>query len=82
MSQKLTVNKFEWIEDTSKFNKDLIRNHNEESDEGYVLEVDVPYPEKLHELQNYLPFLLERTKIEKIEKLATIFLIKVNMLFT
>ena len=34
MSQKLPVNKFEWIEDTSQFNEDIIRNYNEESDEG------------------------------------------------
>ena len=41
MSQKLPVNKFEWIEDTSPFNEDFIKNWNEESDEGYFLEVDV-----------------------------------------
>ena len=41
MSQKLPVNNFEWIEDTSQFNKDFTKNYNEESDEGYFLEVDV-----------------------------------------
>ena len=71
MSQKLPVNKFEWIEDTSQFNEDFIKNYNEESDEGYFLEVDVKYPEKLHELHNDLPFLPERMKIEKVEKLVT-----------
>ena len=50
MSQKLPVNKFVWIEDTSQFNEDFIKNYNGESDEGYFLEVDVQYPEKLHEL--------------------------------
>ena len=45
MSQKLPVNKFEWIEDTSQFNKDFIKNCNEERDEGYFLEVDVQYSE-------------------------------------
>ena len=69
MSQKLPVNNFEWIKDTSKFNEDFIKNYNEESDEGYFLEVDIQYLEKLHELQNDLPFLPERMKIEKIEKL-------------
>ena len=62
MSQKLPVNNFEWIEDTSQFNEDFIKNCNEESDEGYFLE-DVQYPEKLQELHNYLPFLLERMKL-------------------
>ena len=69
MSQKLPVNNFEWIKDTSKFNEDFIKNYNEESDEGYFLEVDIQYLEKLHELQNDLLFLPERMKIEKIEKL-------------
>ena len=41
MSQKLPVNNFEWIKDTSQFNEDFIKNYNEESDEGYFLEVDV-----------------------------------------
>ena len=39
--QKLTVNNFEWIEDTSQFNEDFIKNYNEEKDEGYFIEVDV-----------------------------------------
>ena len=70
MSQNLPVNNFEWIKDTSQFNEDLINNYNEESDEGYFLEVDVQYLEKLHELHNDLPFLPERMKIEKVEKLV------------
>ena len=41
MSQKLPVNKFERIEDTSQFNVDFIKNYNEESNEGYFPEVDV-----------------------------------------
>ena len=43
---------FQWIEDTSQFNEDFIKNYNEEADEGYFLEVDVQYPEKLHQLHN------------------------------
>ena len=48
MLQKLPVNKFKWIEETYQFNEDFIKNHNEESDEGYFLEVDVQYVERLH----------------------------------
>ena len=69
MSQKLPVNNFKWIQDTSEFNEDFIKNYNEESDKGYFLKFDVQYLEKLHELRNYLPFLPERMKIEKAEKL-------------
>ena len=41
-----------------------MKNYIEESDEGHFLEVDVQYLEKLYELYNDLPFLLERMKIE------------------
>ena len=43
MSQKFRVNNFECIKDTCQFNEDFIKNHNEESDAGYFLEVDVQY---------------------------------------
>ena len=52
MSQKLPVNNFEWIKDTSQFNEDFMKNYNEESDEGYFLEVDVQY------LKNYMNFIM------------------------
>ena len=35
MLQKLPVNNFERMEDTSQLNKDFIRNHNEESNDGH-----------------------------------------------
>ena len=58
------------IQNISQFNEDLIKNYNEECDERYFLEVYVQYPEKLHECHNDLPFLPERIKIEKVEKLV------------
>ena len=41
MSQKLPVNNFDLIKDTCQFNEDFIKNYNEESSEGYFLEIDV-----------------------------------------
>ena len=41
MSQKLPVNKFRWIEETSQFNEDFIKNYNKESGEENFLEIDV-----------------------------------------
>ena len=32
MSQNLLVNNFEWIEGTSQFNEDFLKNYNEEID--------------------------------------------------
>ena len=52
MPQKLPVNNFEWIKDTSQFNEDFIKNYNEESDGGYFFEVDVQYLENLHNLKS------------------------------
>ena len=56
MLQKLPVNNLEQIEDTSQFNKDFIKNYNEENDETYFLQVDVQYPEKVHDLHNDITF--------------------------
>ena len=44
MSQKLPVNGFKSENDLSRFNEDFIKNYNENSDVGYLLEVDVEYP--------------------------------------
>ena len=54
MPQKLSVGGFKWVECTSQFSKDFIENYNEDSDEGYFLEVDVHYFDKLHDLYNDL----------------------------
>ena len=43
MSQKLPIDNFEWIKDTSQFNEDFMKNYIEESDEGYFLEVSIYY---------------------------------------
>ena len=51
-AMSLSVNNFEWIEDISQFNEDFIKSFNKGSDEGYFLELDVQYPEKIHELHN------------------------------
>ena len=70
MSQKLPVNNFKWVEDTSKINEEFIKNYNENSNKGYILEVDVKYPKKLHDSHRDLPFLPKRMKINKCKKLV------------
>ena len=54
MSEKLPINKFDWIEKASQFNEDFVKDYNEETDEGYFLEVDVQYP------KNYMNFIMTR----------------------
>ena len=70
MSQKLPANGFKWVEKLSKFNERFIKSYNENSDIGYFLEVDVEYPKKLFGSHKDLPFLPERKKLEKVEKLV------------
>ena len=71
MSQKLPVNDFQWVEGVSEYNEDFIKSYNDESDEGYFLEVDVQCSENLLNFHNDLPFLSERMKTEKVEKLVS-----------
>ena len=70
MRQKLPVNGFKWIEDTSEMNEEFVKNYDENNDKGYILEVDVTYPKKLHDLRSDLPFLPRRMKVDKCEKLV------------
>ena len=81
MSQKLPVNGFKWVNNLSQFNKSFIRNYNENSDIGYFLEVDIDYPEKLFNLHKDLPFLPERKKVNKVEKLICSIENKKKLLF-
>ena len=60
MSCKLPISNFEWI-NGNELNEEMIMNYNEETDNiGYVLEVDLEYPEALHDLHNDYPLAPER----------------------
>ena len=54
----------------SKFDEDFLKNYDEDSNKGYILEVDVEYPKDLHDLHSDLPFLSEIMKIKKCNKLV------------
>ena len=69
MSQTLPVKGFRWVEDLSQFNEDFIKKYDENIYVGYFLEVDIDYPKELFNLHKDLPFLPERKKVEKVEKL-------------
>ena len=53
-----------------KFNEDFIKNFDKDSDKGYILEEDVEYPKRLHNLNSDLLFLPETMKISKCNKLV------------
>ena len=72
MSRKLTVRNFKWTEkgDISKFNEAFIKHCDENSDKGYILEVDVEYTEIIRMLHTEFAFLPERMKINKCTELT------------
>ena len=57
-------------EDLSKIDEDFIKNYDENSDKGHILEADVEYSKNLHDLHSDLPFLPERMKIHRCKKLV------------
>ena len=70
MSQKLSTDGFKWKNNTLKFNEDLIKNYDEDTDKGYIFEINVEYPKNLNDLHSDLPFLPERMKTNKCNKLV------------
>ena len=70
MSEPLPVDGFDGIKNLSKIDEDFIKNYDENSDKGFILEVDAGYPKNLHDLHSDLPFLPERMKNDKCKKLV------------
>ena len=71
ISQKLPVDGFKWVKDLSQFNEDFIKDYDENSNKGYLLEVDIEYLKKLFNLRKDLSFLPKREKINKCQKLVS-----------
>ena len=51
MSQALPTGGFGWVDDCQSLER-TISQHPAESKEGFILEVDLEYPEELHEAHN------------------------------
>ena len=64
------------------FNKDFIKNCDEDSDKGYTFKVDIKYPKRLHNHHFDLPFIPEMMKFDKCNKLVCNLYDKKTMLFT
>ena len=60
MSEYLPYGEFEWLENVDEFDVNSI---NEKSEIGYFLEVDLEYPDELHELHNDYPLAPEKLAV-------------------
>ena len=81
MSQMLPTREFYWV-DSIQFMPDDIDTYANCENEGYLLEVDVKYPKKLHNLHNDLPFMCEKMNTNEVEKLVPNLNDRRIMLFT
>ena len=71
MSEKLPINGFKWVNDISRIGKKFLKSYDKKNSvKGYIPEVDVDYPSKLHKLHSDIPFLPERMTIDKTQKLV------------
>lgn len=60
--RKLPLGGFKWRNNKSNFDENFIKNWNENSNKGLILEVDAEYLKHLHNLHNDLSFLTMSTK--------------------
>ena len=71
MSQKLSAIRFKWNKNVFKPDEDFIKIYDENSsDKGYILEIDVEYCKDVLNLHSNLPFLSEKVKTKKCDKLV------------
>ena len=69
--EKLPVRGFKWVNDISKIDEVFVKDYNNNDNKGYILDVDVDYPNKLQNLHSDLPFLPERMIINNTKKLVS-----------
>ena len=64
MSQYLPTGGFRWMTQ-KKIDKIDLAKHKEDSEKSFILEVDLEYPEELHDLDNDYPLAPEKVKVTK-----------------
>ena len=64
MRQYLRISNFKWVKNIDKIDQNLMNIKNNSST-GYVLEVDLEYPQKLHDIHNDYPLAPEKINIPK-----------------
>ena len=62
MSQPLPICRFQWVNNVDELQ---IMSHSKDSDEEYILELDLEYPEELHGSHNTYPLAPEQLIVQK-----------------
>ena len=71
MYQPLPTGEFRWVEFREDRNpKTIVEELVAKKDYGYLLEVDIRYPKKLHDYHNDLPFMSTKMKVNGVDKLV------------
>ena len=64
MSQYLPTGNFKWLSN-KKINNLNLNEYKEDSDRGFILEVDLEYPKELHKIHNDYPLSPEKIQVKK-----------------
>ena len=70
MMEKLPVRGFRWMTDISRMDEEFVRSYDKNDIKGYILEVDVDYPNELQNLHSDFPFLAESMVINNTKTLV------------
>ena len=81
MSQDLPVGGFKWIKNIHRMDENFIKTYDENGDIGFYFDVDAECPKNLNNLHRDLPFLSERMKVNKCNKLICNLYNEKTMLF-
>ena len=71
MCDKWPVKGFKWMDDISIINEEFVKSYDKKSNKGYILKVDVDYPNELQDLHRDFPFLSEMLVVNNTEKLIS-----------
>ena len=61
----MPINNFKWAKNIDEIEQKLIMRIKTKSSSGYVLEVDLEYPQELHDIHNDYPLAPEKINIPK-----------------
>lgn len=67
MCDYLPMGDFKWLQACPNFREEVILNHPDDDETGYIIEVDMTYPAELHDEHNCYPLAPEKRIISTTE---------------